>query len=212
MKLPKWATTVTPLSKIIALIIFITFPIVGTYMGYRYGIITSKRDEEITSNFINWQSYISDKYKFSIDYPSDVTVINELNQSSGTKNMQKTWHLMLTNQKDYPKVENSLYGKGYYYIQIEISDSTNYEFPFKGRILVTEDNFNSLFESKNSEKGYLGNSPTLKSKNTIYPKHGHIDYIIYNNGQIIEVNIDSDNLDIIPFTILDKIISSIHLL
>ena len=36
MPLPKWATTVTPLSKTLALIIFITFPIVGFFLGVRY--------------------------------------------------------------------------------------------------------------------------------------------------------------------------------
>ncbi len=36
MTLPKWATTVTPLSKTIALFIFITFPIFGFALGAYY--------------------------------------------------------------------------------------------------------------------------------------------------------------------------------
>lgn len=36
MKLPKWLTTVTPFSKTLALIIFITFPIFGFYLGRFY--------------------------------------------------------------------------------------------------------------------------------------------------------------------------------
>jgi len=36
MKLPKWAITITPLSKILALIIFITFPILGFWLGMQY--------------------------------------------------------------------------------------------------------------------------------------------------------------------------------
>lgn len=36
MKFPKWATTVTPLSKTIALILFITLPIVGFYLGLAF--------------------------------------------------------------------------------------------------------------------------------------------------------------------------------
>jgi hypothetical protein len=35
-KLPKWLTTVTPLSKIIAMILFILLPFVGFYMGMKY--------------------------------------------------------------------------------------------------------------------------------------------------------------------------------
>lgn len=38
MKLPVWATTVTPLSKTIALMVFITFPIMMFYLGYSIGI------------------------------------------------------------------------------------------------------------------------------------------------------------------------------
>jgi len=36
MTLPKWAVTVTPLSKILALIIFIAFPIIGFILGMQY--------------------------------------------------------------------------------------------------------------------------------------------------------------------------------
>lgn len=36
MLLPKWATTVTTFSKILALIIFITFPIIGFVLGMKY--------------------------------------------------------------------------------------------------------------------------------------------------------------------------------
>lgn len=160
-----------------------------------------------------WQKYINDKYKISIYYPSDVKIINELDLPSGTKNLQRTWHLLLTNQKDYPeKLENSLYGKGLYYIQVEISDSSNYNFPFKGEVQVTENNFNTLFDRGNSEKGFLRSRPTLKNKNTTYPKHGNIYYVIYDYNRIIEINATSDNLDIIPFTTLDKIVSSFQLL
>ena len=35
-KLPSWLTTVTPLSKILAMILFITFPFVGFYLGMKY--------------------------------------------------------------------------------------------------------------------------------------------------------------------------------
>lgn len=218
VKLPKYLTTVTPFSKVVALIIFITFPIFGTYLGYRYGKITSSTTSTATPlktiiDLVSWQKYTNDKYKISIDYPPDTKLIKELDLSSGTRNLQKTWHLLFTNQKDYPeKVENSLYGKGFYYIQIEISDSTNYDFPFRGKIQVTENNFNSLFGSENSEKGFLRSRSTLKTKGTTYPKHGHISYVIYDYNRIIEINIDSDNIDIIPFTVLDKIVSSFQLL
>ena len=49
MTLPKWATTVTSFSKILAMIIFITFPIVGFISGMKYQqIINQPKIEYIT--------------------------------------------------------------------------------------------------------------------------------------------------------------------
>ncbi len=39
MKLPQSFTTVTPLSKVLALILFISLPFIGFYLGYQYGSI-----------------------------------------------------------------------------------------------------------------------------------------------------------------------------
>ena len=51
MTLPKWATTVTPFSKILALIIFITFPIIGFYLGYSFGQLKiGVLNQEISQN------------------------------------------------------------------------------------------------------------------------------------------------------------------
>jgi hypothetical protein len=36
--LPKWATTVTPFSKYLAMVLFILFPFVGFYLGYQAGV------------------------------------------------------------------------------------------------------------------------------------------------------------------------------
>lgn len=51
MTLPKWATTVTPFSKTFALIIFITFPILGFILGMRYQQISTLPQENISSIF-----------------------------------------------------------------------------------------------------------------------------------------------------------------
>lgn len=50
MSLPKWATTVTPLSKALALFIFITFPIIGFILGMQYQFITKELKRIPTSN------------------------------------------------------------------------------------------------------------------------------------------------------------------
>ena len=48
MKLPKWAITITPLSKILALIIFITFPMVGFWLGMQYQNLLNTKEKNIS--------------------------------------------------------------------------------------------------------------------------------------------------------------------
>lgn len=50
MSLPSWATTVTPFSKILALILFISFPIFGFVFGMKYQSTVDKSNEELYSN------------------------------------------------------------------------------------------------------------------------------------------------------------------
>jgi hypothetical protein len=45
MILPKWATTVTPFSKTLALIIFISFPIIGFVLGIKYQTMLNSYNE-----------------------------------------------------------------------------------------------------------------------------------------------------------------------
>lgn len=53
MTLPKWAVTVTPFSKTLALIIFVTFPIIGFGLGMKYQkTVTPSRTEYITKERI----------------------------------------------------------------------------------------------------------------------------------------------------------------
>src|SRR6266516_304103 len=37
-KLPEWATTVTPLSKVLAMVLFILLPFIGFYLGFQAGL------------------------------------------------------------------------------------------------------------------------------------------------------------------------------
>jgi hypothetical protein len=46
-KLPNWATTITPLSKVIALLMFATFPVLAFWFGYNYR--DSLRPESVES-------------------------------------------------------------------------------------------------------------------------------------------------------------------
>jgi len=61
MTLPKWATTVTTFSKILALIIFITFPILGFLFGIKYQLIKSTQTHVATQEEMNKQPNSSNK-------------------------------------------------------------------------------------------------------------------------------------------------------
>lgn len=213
MSPPRWATTVAPFSKILALIIFISFPILGTYLGYKYGKITSTTDttesHKTKAILSNWGTYTNDKNKVSINYPPDTKAIIETDPST----ISNEWRLLLTNQKNYPdKLEKRLYGKGLYFIQIRITNSANYDYPGKGKINITEENFNALFGKEKSEKGLIRSRPTIKIKDVTYPKLGSVNYVIYDYNRIIFIYASSDNTDVTPFTTLDKIVSSFQLL
>ncbi len=93
MSLPKWATTVTPLSKTLALILFITLPIIAFYLGFTvrnsatYQIDTIPTPPEIkyvdfvskqelkpkTKQEILWRTFnfttVNKKVAFSIKFP-----------------------------------------------------------------------------------------------------------------------------------------------
>jgi len=82
MKLPKELTTVTPLSKYFAMILFITLPFIGFMLGIRYqemiGLQT-KQEEIIVfvkpsptptpENISEWKTYTNEKYGFSLKHP-----------------------------------------------------------------------------------------------------------------------------------------------
>jgi hypothetical protein len=88
MKLPLWTTTVTPFSKILAMILFILFPIFGFFFGIKYQILidntaqlnkspfvtfkpspTLDPSSQELSNISSWQTHMSPN-GYSIKYPS----------------------------------------------------------------------------------------------------------------------------------------------
>lgn len=91
---PNPLTTVTPLSKTLALILFMTLPFVGFYLGMRYqGLTTtpppsniapvslppkvqlSKLSDQSTASTTdktdNWKTYTNDKFGFEFKYPEN---------------------------------------------------------------------------------------------------------------------------------------------
>jgi len=83
MRLPKELTTVTPLSKIIALILFISLPILGFLFGIKYQQLITFTDVAYTAypflsstpvvqnNSENWITYSDKENNFSLKYPPD---------------------------------------------------------------------------------------------------------------------------------------------
>lgn len=87
MSLPKWATTVTPFSKILALIIFITFPIVSFLLGMKYQYIADK-NENIENKISNPSSTIK---LTIIPLAEPATPFNITQQPSSTPNENKLY-------------------------------------------------------------------------------------------------------------------------
>lgn len=83
MKLPKELTTVSPLSKILAAILFILLPFIGFFLGIRYQEMTdiakSQQEENNASiariptptinDTANWKTYTNTKYGYEFKYP-----------------------------------------------------------------------------------------------------------------------------------------------
>ena len=93
IKLPKSLTTVTPFSKLLAGILFFTFIISAFFAGMKYqammdlskyqqsNLVTAKPSPTPTPDpTANWKTYISQKFGFSIKYPSSWVVKNNLSQ------------------------------------------------------------------------------------------------------------------------------------
>jgi hypothetical protein len=83
-KLPEFLTTVTPLSKFIAMTLFIILPFVGFYFGYKYGQLTLPLllpiptifpKPTISPNISTWKTYTNPKYGYSIKYPPNLQPI-----------------------------------------------------------------------------------------------------------------------------------------
>lgn len=52
MTLPKWATTVTPLSKMLAMVIFLSFPVIAFFLGVKYGELNFQTKKELIQTSI----------------------------------------------------------------------------------------------------------------------------------------------------------------
>jgi len=87
MTLPKSLTTVTTFSKILALVLFITLPIFGFWLGMEYQKITEPVTSPIdissepvstptptVDETANWKTYRNEEYGFEFEYPGDWTL------------------------------------------------------------------------------------------------------------------------------------------
>ena len=91
MTLPKELTIVTPLSKTLAMVVFVSLPILGFFLGIRYQeMMDLTKRQEMESNLsitrvptptpiaiptvdpsvtVNWKTYTNSEFGFSIEYP-----------------------------------------------------------------------------------------------------------------------------------------------
>ena len=105
MRLPKSLTTVTRFSKILAMILFILFPILGFKLGMDYqkkfiDAVQKNKNENSqpieknisptpklvsSPNKIGWYRYISDNYDYYIDYPNNYIYHKDYDDSKTPK-------------------------------------------------------------------------------------------------------------------------------
>ncbi|MEK7517528.1 MAG: hypothetical protein AAB583_03180 [Patescibacteria group bacterium] len=85
MKLPKELTTITRLSKSLAVIVFLAFPFIGFFLGLRFQeMLYLAKGQEMEANLsinrsptpaidetASWKTFTNTKYQYSIKYPSD---------------------------------------------------------------------------------------------------------------------------------------------
>jgi len=107
MSLPKELTTITPTSKFLAVILFVSLPVVGFLVGMRHQqivssptIITSYPTPTIddtvyteATQSANWKTYTSEEYGYSIKYPEFLTYNSRTDESFNgiCKSTSDTW-------------------------------------------------------------------------------------------------------------------------
>lgn len=150
MKLPKELTKVTPLSKYLAMILFLALPFVGFFLGMQYQELidlynrqqvdvypsTIKRYPTPTpgDETANWKTFINQKLGYEIKYPPDWRLRDEdnsgqlymLSKTSGFIEFQNELKFDL---KPYQTVENYLKstpGFGGTYKEININGNIGY--------------------------------------------------------------------------------------
>lgn len=92
MTLPSSLTTVTPISKFLAMVLFVTLPFVGFYLGMQYGKISStltiylsnKNALTVQSTQASSKLYTSSIYHITLQYPADFALKNNHLTHEGT--------------------------------------------------------------------------------------------------------------------------------
>ncbi|MFA6602227.1 MAG: PsbP-related protein [Candidatus Shapirobacteria bacterium] len=84
--LPQSLTTVTRSSRTLALILFVLFPFLGFYLGYKFHestalppsqeriLASSPTTTPVTSDLKTYTHYMDEKYGFTLNYPNDAIV------------------------------------------------------------------------------------------------------------------------------------------
>lgn len=91
MKLSKQLTTLTPLSKFLAMALFIILPFAAFYLGTSYQKTISKNTsltQGPATDTANWKTYTNMNFRYSLAYPNDWYVIEPGNDGTKSVNIK----------------------------------------------------------------------------------------------------------------------------
>jgi hypothetical protein len=169
MTLPKWATTVTPLSKTLAMVIFVTFPIIAFFLGVKYEKLNYQTKKELnqanTKTIDNSGSERNRLIQVGI-HPDPVSIkilnLNALwNEDNFSFHAIKAYLTPDIADLGSSRNNNSIKNKSFFIVQTEvrnISTKTN------GRMQVQADNYFRIRKDGKDMTPLTGNVIFLNSQ------------------------------------------------
>ena len=205
MPLPKSLTTVTTLSKTLAMILFIALPFVGFSLGMRYQQMQDLYEQQLTQSqpliaykptptadqTENWKTYTNTNPSFQIQYPATGVEATNLNMNNPTIVLELIYYApSKLNTKNVLGGRDLIDG---YFIKIDWEDSiqaetlekaANETLTFYKRQITEPATFTNL------EKTMLNDNQAYKL-DTETKSYTTTTYIVSNGNKIVRINLNA---------------------